>query len=337
MNAEHSGKVLVWGALLVLCAALSLGVAAVALASSSPAESAQPRPTLTPTPPAPTVGPTMPPTPAAPAAASGAGCESICGRVINLADSSGVAGVTVRFGDSGWGLDTQTDSTGAYGYGRLGLDVGWLNAVLAEGSGLHPATHDVAFAPPAGQVVFINLGVYPGERALRPPIVPTVSVSPQWAKRGGQVVYTVKVHNPLNTAISGVWVTDLLPTGLNLAGVSSDRGDVIRSGNYAAVHTGGLGAGEVMTVSIYADVSADAPTGALDNTVSLIYSEHAAAQAAARLYIQTGDSVPVAFPVTGVGRGLSVFGVGGGLVLALWLIRRLRLHRPGTTTEDKSG
>ena len=147
------------------------------------------------------------------------------------------------------------------------------------------------------------------------------------------MVFTVQVRNSLDRAISDVWVTDLLPAGLSLSGVSSTQGDVIRSGNYAAVNTGGLAAGEVMTVSIYADVNADAPTGMFNNTVSLFYSEHAAAQATARLYVKADGPMPVAFPVTG--HGLSVFGVGLGLGLALWAIRWLRLRGP-TTREDRS-
>jgi len=334
---------LVNGVGLALIAALGLGAASTALALPPPADLAQPRPTLTPTPdlrptltpagPTPTAGPTAPPVTAVPLGSSATGCESICGRVINLADSSGVAGATVRFKDSGWGIDAQTDSAGYYGYGRLGLDVGLLNVVLDGGSEWHPVTHDIAFAPLPGQAVWINLGVYQGGRALRPLIVPAISVSPEWAKPGVQVVFTVQVRNSLDRAISDVWVTDLLPAGLSLSGVSSTQGDVIRSGTYAAVNTGGLGAGEVMTVSIYADVNADAPTGTLNNTVSLFYSEHAAAQATARLYVKSDGPMPVAFPVTG--HGLSVFGVGLGLGVVLWAIRWLRL-RGSTAREDRS-
>lgn len=342
MNTKRSGRILANGVGLALIAALSLGAVSTALALPPLADIAQPRPTLTPTPelrptltpagPTPTAGPTVPPVTAVPLVSSATGCESICGRVLNLADSSGVAGIVVRFAGSGWALDVQTDGTGAYGYGRLGLDVGLLNVVLADGSDLHPVTRDIAFALPAGQVVFINLGVYRGGRALYPLIRPTVSVSPEWAQRGEQVIFAVQVHNSLDTAISGVWVTDLLPAGLNLSAVSSDRGEVMRSGNYVAVHTGGLAAGEVMTVAIYADVSADAPNGALDNTISLIYSEHAAAQTSTRLYIQSADSMPVAFPVTG--HGLSIFGAGITLALALLAIHRLRLRR-STTRKHK--
>lgn len=350
MNVGHSNRVLVWSVSLVLVGALVLGAASVALAVPPPADLAQSRPTLTPelrptltpaatqptespTAPSPTVAPTAQAT-AVPSASSGTGCESICGRVINLTSSAGAAGVVVRFGGNGWAVDAQTDSAGVYGYGRLGLDVGLLNVVLPEGSDLHPVTRDVAFAPLAGQAVSINLGVYQGGRALRPLLVPAISVTPAQVQRGQQVVFTVQVHNVLDTAISNVWITDLLPAGLNLSGVSSEHGDVIRSGNYAAVHSGGLAAGEVMTASIYADVSADAPAGALDNTISLIYGEHAAAQASARLYVGATDAMPVAFPVTG--HGLSAFGAGMGLALALLAIRRLRLHRAERTHEDKS-
>lgn len=341
MNVKHSRSVLVNGVTLGLIGALLLGAASAALALPPSADLAQPRPTLTPdlrptlTPAGPT--PIESPTPQAtpvPLPPSVADCESICGRVINLADSSGVSGTTVRFEDSGWGIDASTDSAGYYGYGRLGQDVGRLNVVLNGASEWHAVTHDIAFAPLAGRAVWINLGVYRGGRALRPLIVPVVSVSPEWAKPGVQVVFTVQVRNSLDRAISDVWVTNVLPAGLSLSGVSSTQGDVIRSGTYAAVNTAGLGAGEVMTVSIYADVNADAPTGMLNNTVSLFYSEHAAAQATARLYIKSDGPMPVAFPVTG--HGFSVFGVGLGLGLTLWVIRRLRL-RGSAMREGGSG
>lgn len=351
MSTKHSVRR--WfanGVWLMLIAVFSLGAASVALAVPPQDGLSQPRPTLTPelrptlTPAAtqPTENPTVPPVttiptelPAtvAPLAPSRTGCESICGRVINLTNSSGVEGVVVRFGGNGWALDAQTDGTGTYGYGRLGLDVGLLNVVLPEGSDLHPVTHDIAFAPSAGQATFINLGVYRGGRAPRPFLVPTVSVSPERARQGEQVVFTVGVQNSLDTAVSGVWITDLLPPGLSLSGVSSDHGDTVRSGNYVAVHVAGLAAGEIMTATIYANVSADAPAGILNNTVSLIYSEYAAAQATARLYVQTTDPIPVAFPVTG--HGLSAFGAGLGLAFALLAIRYLRLRRSGAKHEDK--
>lgn len=327
MNVKLSQKVLV-NISLIPIVALGLGVASVALALPPPADLAQPRPTLTPTPAEPTPPAAIPGVPLA------TGCESICGRVLNLADSSGVAGITVRFQNSTWALDVQTDRAGNYGYGRLGLDVGRLNVVLPERSGLHPLTYDIAFAPRAGRAIRINLGVYREGQTLHPPIVPALSVSPEWARPGEQVVFIVRVHNPLDRAISDVWVTNLLPAGLSLAGVSTTQGDVIRSGNYVAVNTAGLAAGEVMTVSIYADVNADAPTGRVENTVSLIYSEHAAAQATARLYVKSDGPMPVAFPVAG--HGLSVFGVGLGLGIVLWAIRRLRLRGAPARGQERS-
>lgn len=336
MRVRHVGRALARILALVLIPVFSLGVTLVALTLPLSADTVQDRPTLTPEPrptltlaaPTPASNPTSPPDaiPASP----GGGCESICGRVINLAGAGDASGAVVRFGNAGWAIDAPADSMGAYGYGRLGLDVGLLNVVSGEGTDWHPVTHDIALAPPAGQEILVNLGVYPGGPALSPPIVPEASVSPRWANWGEQVVFTVRVQNTLDSAISNVWITDLLPAGMTLAGVTSDPGDIIRSGDYAAAYTGGLAAGEVMTVSIYVDVSPDAPSGALDNTVSLIYSENAAAQAVVRLYVQPAASVPTSIPVTGIGL-LPAFGAALGLGLALWITRRLRLRRSAAT------
>ncbi len=256
--------------------------------------------------------------PAPPSSLAGVPCESVCGHVINLASNRGEPEITVSFTN----LDAQTDAAGHYGYGRLGLDVGFLNVVPDDASGLRPVTRDIALAPRLGLPVVVNLGVCRDGEAVSPLIVPAVSVSPEHARRGDQVVFVAKVHNSLDTPLSGVWLTDLLPVGLTLSGVSSDRGDIVRSGNYAAVSTW-LGPGETMTVSIYADVAADAPLGPLYNTISLIYSEHAAAQTATRLDV--GSPGPTTLPATGY--ALSNFGIAIVLSLALLIVRRIRLRR----------
>lgn len=342
MNAKHLGRVIARSASLVLIVTLGLGAVSVALALPPSADPPQPprptltpgpRPTLTPAPstPMPTVNPTSGPV-MPPQGATGTNCQSICGQVFDLAGSGGVAGALVRFGGTGWALDAQADSAGFYAYGQVGVDAGMLN-VISDGE-WRPVTRDVAIAPSPGQPVIVNLGVYRGTRPPSLPIVPTANVSPRWANWGEQAVFTVRIENTLSQNISNVWVTDLLPAGLTLSGIAASQGDVTRAGNYAAVHTAALGAGEVMTVSIYVDVNRDTPSGALDNTISLIYSEYAAAQVTARLYVQPSASVPTAIPVTGGGLLPTVGGI-AGLGLALWTIRRLRLRRSAVSQEKK--
>lgn len=310
---------------------------------------AQPRPTLTPTtaplPPTPSVPPG--PGPALPAAPP---CESICGRVINLEANTGEPGQTVRFAGAGWSVEAVTDADGDYAYGRLGTDVGFLNLVVPEGSDLHPITADIPVAPVPGWPIVVNLGAYRGVRTA-PLLAPTVQAEPVWVRRGGRVTFTVQVENRLPTKISGVMVTDFLPEGLVLSGVASDRGDTVWAGSYGAAFIGDLGPAEVATVWIIADVPLDTTPGSIRNQVSLVYREHAAAQAVAAVTVGeattaaaaaptpasaatvTPASTPQTLPTTGppllpvTGYGLTAVGVGLALGAAALAARRARKHR----------
>lgn len=337
----------------LLATVLYLAIALVT--TPAPAAAQPPRPTLTPTslPPAPTA-PVVTPIPSA------AGpCESICGRVVNLASGTGEAGLVVRFSGDGWSVETTSDSGGDYAYGRLGSDAGVLSLVIPAGSDLRASAGEVAIAPVPGQPIVVNLGVYGGAWTA-PPLVPTVRAEPSWVRPGGQVTFTVQVANSLSTRISGMLITDLLPDGLSLIGVVSDRGSTARAGNYGAVFVGDLDPGSSVTVQFIADVLPETAAGTLRNQVSLIYRERAVGQAAASMTVggapyptatSAGSeptaspvppeadttplgptSTPALLPVTGY--GLTAIGAGLGLAATALLAHRLRKSRRRNTNDS---
>jgi uncharacterized repeat protein (TIGR01451 family) len=342
-------------ALVLLCPLAAL--------SPAPGLAAQPRPTLTFTP-LPSVVPTEQPVQPAAPPPSAASCESICGQVINLGSNAGEPGQTIAFAGAGWSLETGTDDAGNFGYGRLGTDVGLLNLVVPTDSDLHPTVGNIALAPVPGWAIIVNIGVYRGSRVFSPLLLPTLRVEPTSVRPGDRLTYTVQVENRLSSKISGVMVTDLLPTGLSLVAVTSDRGDTVHSGNYGAAFIGDLEPGGQVTVRILADVAADAPVGALRNTVSFIYREHAAAQASVPVSVRQAAAQPAAptaapraaatpasaitttpqgLPSTGptflpsTGIGLTALGAGLALGAAALTARRLRRHRaPKPTGEGES-
>jgi uncharacterized repeat protein (TIGR01451 family) len=273
--------------------------------------------------------------------------------VINLRTNLGEPGQTVRFAGADWSVEAVTDTDGDYAYGRLGTEVGLLNLVVPEDADLHPVTADIPVAPIPGWAIVVNLGVYRGASAA-PLLVPTVRAEPAWVRPGGQVTFTVQVENRLPTKISGVMVTDLIPEGLVLVGVVSDRGNTHRVGNYGAAFIGDLGPGEVATVRLVADVPADTPPGTIRNLASLIYREHAAAQAAAAVTVGRAAAAaappasgttpppvataaptgtPQTLPSTGpsllpvTGYGLTALGVGLALGVTALAARRARKRR----------
>jgi len=344
--SAHYRRILHAGTVALAAAVLLCLMAGLAGGAPRPA-AAQPRPTLTPTPAPASSPPASPPLPAAPA------CESICGQVINLENGAGEPGQTVRFAGVGWSLEAVTDAEGRYAYGRLGTDVGLLDLIVPEGDDLHPTTSGIAIAPMPGQPIVVNLGAYRDHPAA-PLLVPSVSAQPSWVRPSDRVTITAQVENVLSTKISGVMVTGLLPEGLTLVGVTGDRGDVTRSGQYGAVFIGDLWPGEVATVCFIADVAQEAPSGKVRVPVSLVYREHAAAQAAAEVWVggsavvastssaagsATPTSVPSSvgapqtLPATGptllpvTGYGLTAIGVGAAFGAVAWTARRLRSRR----------
>jgi len=244
---------------------------------------------------------------------------SLQGRVINLADGTGVTGITVKLtGVDGWSVGATTDTKGNYAFGRLGYDVGLLNVVLEKGSGWEPVTQDIAIVPRPELGLVVNLGVR-RDGAGPLPLVPTLEVNRQTVNQGDVVTFTVRVQNGLETKVSGVMVTDLLPQGLALSGVRTSRGDPFTQGNYAAAYIGDLGPGEEAVVEIVADVT-DGAFSPVVNRVSLIYREHAAAQATVQLNVHGAQ--PAMLPVTGFGLPLAGVVLAAALLLFGWLRRR---------------
>jgi uncharacterized repeat protein (TIGR01451 family) len=305
---------------------------------------AQARPTLTPTS-APSSATAEPA--GEPAALSG--CESICGQAINLQSGVGEPGQTVRFAGNGWSVETTADAGGGYAFGRLGTEAGLLNLVVPEGSDLHPVTRDLAVAPRLGWVIIVNLGAYRQVWAA-PPLAPAVWAEPAWAPPGGQVAFTARVENRLPTEISGVLVTDLLPEELVLVGVTTDRGEANRAGNYGVAFVGDLAPGARATVRFIADVPEEAAAGSIRSTVSLIYRENAAAQASTAVYVGWASptptsvaamrtptpgatGIPQTLPSTGpsllpmTGYGYALTGIAGGLALATAALAARRVRR----------
>ncbi|RUL86751.1 DUF4394 domain-containing protein [Tautonia sociabilis] len=90
--------------------------------------------------------------------------------------------------------------------------------------------------------------------------------APTEAAVGETIGYTVTVTNAGQATASGVVVSDLLPSGFQLSGVTSSKGSASSSGGQLIVSVGDLAPGEVVTVTITG--SASAP-GTLVNTASV--------------------------------------------------------------------
>ena len=342
------GGAIALATLSLLCLLMGLGRAPHPVA-------AQPRPTLTPTPSAP---PATPPTPAP----SGE-CGSLCGQVIDLETGTNLSDQTVRLAGSGWSQERATDAYGWYTFGLLGDEVGTLDLVIPEGSDLHPVASGIAIAPINAWSIVVNLGVY-REQPTAPPLTPTASVYPSWVRPGERVTITVQVKNDLDFDISGAMVTSLLPEGLALVGVVSSQGDGRQTGNYGAGVLGNLPAGAEATIHFVAEVRKSTPAGTIRVPVSLIYREHAAAQAVAQVRVSgtsaasasptvetasvassgtpspTPNITPQTLPTTGptllpvTGFGLTALGVGAAFGAIAWTARRLR-HRRGRSSQEE--
>jgi uncharacterized repeat protein (TIGR01451 family) len=267
----------------------------------------------------------------------------------------------VQFSGVGWSVEMSTSANGEYGFGRLGTEVGLLNLIVEEGSDLRPLTTDIPFAPVPGWTTVVNLGAYrePGDGVA--PLVPAVRVDPTWVRPGERVDFTVRVENRLQTKISGVWVTDLLPEGLSLINVTTDRGDAMHEGSYGAAFIGDLGPGDAATVKLIAEAAQEGPTGTLHNRISLIYREHAAAQVAAsvtvgrppptaaRAVAQATETAagsvpahtPAVLPSTGpgllpvTGFGLTAIGVGLALGATALAARGFRKRQAEDTAQEE--
>ena len=331
----------------VALAALMLVFLISAIFTIPAPSAAEARPTLTPSPTRPPITSTptpitstptptpVTPIPSTPAPATeglpGAECASICGRVINVESNAGEAGQIISFGDANGMLQLVTDASGDYAYGRLGAEVGFLNVLPPTGSGLHPLTSDIPVAPVPGWAITVNLGVARSVQAT-PPLIPTAQFFPAWVQQGGQVTLTVQVENRLPTKISGVRIVNLLPQGLNLSGITTDRGDAARAGNYATAFIGDLAPGEIATVRIFVDVAANAANGAISDRVSLVYREYVASQATATVNVgqqavnssgSSGSPTFALLPSTGLGLTAAA-GAGLAMGVSALIARHIR-------------
>lgn len=87
-------------------------------------------------------------------------------------------------------------------------------------------------------------------------------------KPGDELTYTINVINRGTGGATDVVVTDTMPEGTEILGVSASRGDVSQSGRSVTVTIGNLGAGETVTVVIRARVTAPAASSTLRNNAA---------------------------------------------------------------------
>ncbi len=204
-------------------------------------------------------------------------CAGVHGFVANWG-YRGEAQVPVVLGGESWQTLKTADDNGYYAFDCLGSGVGLLN--VAAPGWLKPMTTDIAI-PLDSQTSFeVNLGLYSGENFPELPVAPTLSASPDRARPGDVLTYTLQVTNPAGRTggmMTGVLLTDLLPEGLSPIGAVSDRGQVTWWGNLVTIRPGDLAPGQAVTVQITARVLPDAPL-ALANRASLIYADHVAVQ-----------------------------------------------------------
>jgi len=222
------------------------------------------------------------------------------------------AGVAVRFAGDGFELAALTDVNGYYQFTQIGQDVGFLN-VSGNGNDWKASVKDVALSVPPGSSLRVNFSASQGSPEKGPKLV-SVSVLPSLVGAGQTVTTTVKVTNSTGSKLSGVWLTHLLPDGLAISGVTTDRGDALTVGSLVMANLGDMAPGDSATFTISGVAPNDGgPQGNLPIVASLISREGISAQASASL---KGMGGPVTLPVTGSNEWL----VWAGLALAALLI-----------------
>lgn len=294
---------------------------------------AQPeRPTLTPVPtstdtPGPTVTPTATAEPgptsipaAQPQAGAGPAGPNLIGRVINVTTDEPEESVTVVFTTGDVSVETVTDKDGKYAF-TLGTANGILNAIPPAGSGLQAVTSNVAVRPQTGVETVVNLGVSPAGNGA-PPLIPRVSLAPDWVSAGQYMTITVLVKNTFPQAISGAMVTNWLPDRLIPVSIHSSTGNPYFSDRLAIVELGHLDAGSGALVEIVAQLaSGQAAATTLQGKVSFFYRDDAAAQAQA--LGSSNGAAPSVLPVTGMGIPLLGLALIVVVVIVGWLRRRV--------------
>jgi hypothetical protein len=312
---DRFAKANILGPVKVLVLIVIVGALLVAWAiTGSTSWAQQPRPTLTPAP-----APSEPEseTQTSPSVYSG---PILKGRVINLATGEPEIGVAVVFVTGGVSVEVESDENGAYAFEHLGAANGVLNVVPAQGSGLRPATADVAVRPKVGVETVVNLGVSPNGSAA-PPLIPTVQLSPDYVGAGELMTITVLVKNTLPEAITDATVTNWLPARLAPVDIHSSTGNPYFSDNLAIAELGSLAAGSGALVEIVAQATGGrTAASALQGRVSFFYRESSASQT--QSFGNSNGAAPVVLPVTGV--GMPVIGLLLILVVLLagWMRRR---------------
>ncbi len=316
MSTRNGRKTLAWGGLVGLIAVLL--AQPVARSSAGPLQQTATviRPTITPTsaPPSNTATP-APPAASVDTAPSLTGYVWVDGNVFAPA-----VGVPVRFAGEGFDLATLTDANGLYQFARIGQDVGFLN-VSGEG-GWKASAKDVALSVPPGASLQVNFSAAQSAPEEGPKLL-SVSVSPALVGAGQTVTVTVKATNSAGSKLSGVWLTHMLPDGLTISGVTTDRGDARTTGRLAMASLGDLAPGDSATFDIIALAPNDGgPQGAFSLIASFISREGVAVQASTSL---RGTGGPAGLPVTGLNEGLVWAGLAlGALLIGAHQARRRR-------------
>lgn len=258
----------------------------VALAQQPP-----PRPNPPPDVPGPPPGRTQPPQiNGAPGGGHGVGggavtsCVTVHGVAINWGYRNEPK-LPVSLSGSDWQTQKITDDNGYYASDCLGQGIGLVNPVSPPW--LRPMTRDVAIRLGYRQTFEVNLGLYGGEIAPNPEIMPTLTVNPTQAQPGEIITYTIRVTNTLGSAaghppaMGDVMITDLLPEPLTPVSATSTIGQVELWGNLLTADIGPLFPGQSADIIVTAKVRDDAaPAGSISNWASLLHTGHVAVQTA---------------------------------------------------------
>lgn len=253
------------------------------------------RPTL---PPPPSVGPGVS-GPEGIGGVTGESCAGLRGTVINWGFQN-EPGVALRLSDGGWETTQVTSTDGRYQFGPLGQGVALLSIQLSpEQSGtLRPMADKVAIRLRCDFDLIANLGLYSSSSRPDPPATLTMRVSRATLLPGGSVIFYLTLNNAMPHSISHVFVTDYLPDGLSVTGVTTTRGSVeVLNGQMVTVAMGDVPQGGQETIQVTAQAAPNLAYGTrLQNIASLLYAESAADQAWTTLTIGGAPGVAVATP-----------------------------------------
>jgi hypothetical protein len=296
------------------CAVLVVALLALPATPSSarPLQQTVVRPTLTATPPGGAVTP-------APAAESLAENPSLAGYVwVNGDVFVPAVGVPVRFAGAGFELATVTDANGYYQFEQVGQDVGLLN-VAGNGSAWKASVKDVALSARPGLSLRANFSASQSSPAKGPSLL-SVSVRPSSVGAGQSVTVTINATNRTAQKLSGVWLSQALPAGLSISGLTTNRGDALSVDRLAMANLGDMAPGDSATLTIVALGSNDGgPQGSLALVASLISREGVTVQSSTSVM---GTGGPGMLPVTGLAEWLAGVGLALAALVAVTRVAR---------------